>query len=503
MPLMRCAFVALVATLLLMVGCSPSPGVDAWPARRPLGADLPTLRPSSMAPRAAETAARLDEPRGMLTLRAAWALALKHNPELAAFAWEVRAAEARALQASLPPNPEAGVAVENIGGSGDFRGADLAELTVSISQVLESAGKRRKRTRVAGLASRLAGWDYEARRVAVLTEVAQRFIDVLAAQRRLELAQQNAELATTVLDTVDKRIKAGAISPIERDKQRVETVTARMALERARRNLTAARQRLAATWGSTAPQFEAAAGALAQVQPLPSPQALADLVAQNPDIARWTTEMAQRRAAVALARAQGVPDLTAGVGVRHFNESADTALVFEFSLPLPIFDRNQGEVRAARLNVAKAIQEQRAAEVTVKTALAAAYQELAAAHTAAAALRDEALPAAQRAFDATREGFQRGHFDFLAVLDAQRTLIDTRSRYVEALAAYHSAVVDVEGLIGQSIHTLPATRASPRQEGHTADAQPHHKREPISRSGSLVVPPALRLPRRFVNPRGG
>jgi cobalt-zinc-cadmium efflux system outer membrane protein len=459
MHMMYGAVVALVLALLLTVGCSVSPGMDAWPARRPLGADLPTFRPSSTAPRTAETAARLDEPSGMLTLRAAWAAALKHNPDLASFAWEVRAAEARGLQASLPPNPEADVAVENIGGSGDFSGADLAETTVSISQVLELAGKRQKRTRVAGLESRLVGWDYEARRVAVLTEVAQRFIDVLAAQRRLALAQQNADLATTVLDTVDKRIKAGAISPIERDKQRVETVAARVALERARRNLTAARQRLAATWGSTAPQFEAVAGALVEVRPLPSLQALADLVAQNPDIARWTTEMAQRRAAVALAKAQGVPDLTAGVGVRRFNESDDTALIFEFSLPLPIFNRNQGDILAARLNVAKAIQEQRAAEVTVKTELAAAYQELAAAHTEAVALRDEALPAAQRAFDATQEGFQRGFFNYLAVLDAQRTLIDTRSRYVEALAAYHSAVVDVEGLIGQSIETLPTVRA--------------------------------------------
>jgi cobalt-zinc-cadmium efflux system outer membrane protein len=302
--------------------------------------------------------------------------------------------------------------------------------------------------------------------------VAQRFIDVLAAQRRLELAQQNADLATTVLDTVDKRIKAGAISPIEHDKQSVETVAAKVALEQARRNLTAARHRLAATWGSTTPQFEAAAGELAGVQPIPSLQALADRVAQNPDIARWTTEMAQRRAAVELAKAQGVPDLTAGMGVRHFNENDNVALVFEFSLPLPIFDRNQGERLAARLNVAKAIRERRAAEVTVKTALAAAYQELAASYTEAVALRDEALPAAQRAFDATQKAFQRGYLDFLAVLDVQRTLIDARSQYVDALAAHRHAVVEVEGLIGQSIETLSTARSSPTQRGNTANAQP-------------------------------
>lgn len=472
MHTMRCAFVALVPAVLLTVGCSPSLHVDAWPVQRPLGAALQTIRPNRTAPRASEASAHFDEPSGMLTLRAAWASALKNNPELAAFALEVRAAEAKALQASLPPNPEVGVAIENFGGSGDFSGAALAETTVSFSQLLELAGKRQKRTRVAGLESQLAGWDYEARRLAVLTEVAQRFIDVLAAQQRLELAQQNATLATTVLDTVDKRIKAGAISPIERDKQRVETVTAQVALERARRNLTAARHRLAATWGSTSPQFEAVAGALAAVQPIPSLQALADRVAQNPDIARWTTEIAQRRAAAELAKAQGVPDLTSRVGARYFSENDNTALVFEFSLPLPIFDRHQGDVLAAHLHVAKASQEQRATEVAVKSALAAAYQELAAAYTEAVALRDKALPAAQRAFDATQTGFQRGQFDFLAVLDAQRTLTEARSQYIDALAAYRRAVVEVEGLIGQSIDTLATAHASPTPRGNTADVQP-------------------------------
>lgn len=454
-------FVMLFLTFGPCTGCN-SEGTKTAPRPRAMEHQTPAAQTLSCDSNELKLPA---EPNGVVTLRQAIALALTQNPELAAFSQEVRAAEARALQESLPPNPEAGVTIENIAGSRAYRGTDQTETTIGISQLLETGRKREKRTRMAELETELANWDYEKQRVDVLTEVALRFIDVLAAQQRLQLARQNAVLAAQVLDTVDKQIKAGKLSSIEHDKQSVETVTTRVELERAQRRLTAARHQLAATWGGSNPRFERAAGDLTTVQPIPPIQALADLVSQNPDVARWTTEMAQRRAALDLADAQKLPDLTAGVGVRRLNESDDTALVFEFSLPLPLFNRNQGNVSAAQHNSVKAIQERRAAETRVKTALAAAYEELAASYAEVVALRDEGLPAAQRAFDGAQEAFQRGQFDYLSVLDAQRTLIEIHSRYIDALAAYHGAVVEAEALVGHSIETLGAAPQTPAQKG--------------------------------------
>jgi cobalt-zinc-cadmium efflux system outer membrane protein len=410
-----------------------------------------------------------NEPTDAITLRQAVSLALIRNPELAAFSLEIRAAEARELQESLPPNPEAGMTVENVAGSGDYRGTDLTETTIGISQLLETGRKREKRTRVAEIQTKLASWDYEKKRLEVLTDVALRFIDMLAAQRRLELARQNADLAAKLLETVDKQIKAGMISPIEHDKQSVETVTTRLKFQRAQRHLAAARHQLAAAWASNNPQFKAAAGDLASIKPIPPIQALANLVSQNPDIARWTTEMTQRQAALDLARAQGHADVTAGMGIRRLNESDDTALVFELSLPLTIFNRNQGNVQAAQHDKLKAIQAQHAAEVRVRAALTAAYEELAASYAEAVALRDEGLPAAQRAFDGAQEAFRRGQFNYLSLLDAQRTLIETRSQYIDALVSYHSAVIEVEGLVGHSIESLDISPQTQAQKGHISN----------------------------------
>ena len=175
-------------------------------------------------------------------------------------------------------------------------------------------------------------------------------------------------------------------------------------------------------------------------------------------------------AAVILSVSQAIPDLTTGVGVRHFKQSNDTALVLEISLPIPIFNRNQGNVLAAQFESAKAIQEQKKAEVRVQTALTGAYEEMAASYAEAVALRDEALPAAQRSFDRTQEGFKRGQFDYLDVLEVQRTLFRIRGQYVDALSTYHSAVAQVEGLIGQSIEALDGTPSKSMKPGDAPDA---------------------------------
>ena len=117
----------------------------------------------------------------------------------------------------------------------------------------------------------------------------------------------------------------------------------------------------------------------------------------------------------------------------------------------PLFDRNQGAIREAEYNLVRSFEEQRSAEVAVRTALMTAYGTLSAAAGTVSSLKNEVLPSAQSAFDAVTEGYRIGKFDFLEMLDAQRTLFDVRSSYIDALAKYHKAVADVERLIGEPL----------------------------------------------------
>jgi cobalt-zinc-cadmium efflux system outer membrane protein len=222
---------------------------------------------------------------------------------------------------------------------------------------------------------------------------------------------------------------------------------------------------LAALWGTAAPRFERVEGKIEEiVTAIPSPEDIEGLIAQNPDVARWVTEIEQRQAALALARSHRMPDLTVSAGVREYADTGDTALVAGIAVPLPLFDRNQGTIQGSHYRLAKAEDKRQAAEARVRSAFARSYLSLTTAQAEVLALRTEVLPAAQRAFEAATEGYRQGKFSYLEVLDAQRTLFDTRGRYLTSLTTYQTAAADLERLVGVALDEI-RQGSNPRTPG--------------------------------------
>ncbi|MGD9548994.1 MAG: TolC family protein [Candidatus Krumholzibacteriia bacterium] len=388
---------------------------------------------------------------GSLALGDALALALANNPRLSVFDLERRVRDALALQASLRPNPELEFEVENFAGTGDFSGFGGAEYTLSLAQVFELGGKRSGRTDVATLDSELASYDYETVRLEVLSAVMQAFVRVVAAQDKLQIADDLIDVATQDLEAVDRRIKAGATSPIELTRARVAVATAQMERESLAQALVAARARLAATWGSEAPAFEDAVGDLEPVASPPDRQILEGRLAANPGLARWQTELAQRRAALALERALGKIDLVAAGGFRRIEETGDNAFVAGLSIPLPTSNRNQGNVAAAELRVDQVERQRRSAFVAAQAELAASYADLTAAYGAVRSLRDTILPEAQEAMATAESAYLKGLFTYTDVLAVRSTFFELRVRYIESLVRYHTASAEIERLVAGPI----------------------------------------------------
>lgn len=400
-----------------------------------------------------ESAASPADPNGVLTLREALSIALLKNPELAAYSYDTRAAEARVLQAGLLPNPEIEVEVENFGGRRERSEFQTAETTFLLSQLIELGGKRSLRTRVAGLEKDLIDWDYAVKRLDVLTEVTRAFIDALSAQEQSALAGETVKVAEKVYQTVSERAEAGKVAPLETTRSGIELAKARMEYVKAMNSLEAARKRLSATWGQAAPTFERVEGDLEAVHPLPSADELNRLLSANPDIARWVKEREQREAALALEEVKRVPDLKIGGGVRRFEETDDHAFVLGVSIPLPVFNRNQGGIREARAKLEKASFESTAAQTKATGRLAEAYQTLVTSHAEAMSLKNDVLPAVELAFQGTSIGYREGKLDLLELLHAEQMLSETRGRYIQALTSYHKAAADIERLIGQGLNS--------------------------------------------------
>ena len=135
----------------------------------------------------------------------------------------------------------------------------------------------------------------------------------------------------------------------------------------------------------------------------------------------------------------------------RFGVYNDTAYMVGISIPIPVFDQNRGGILEANRRLDKAADERRAVESRLLTELSDTYQRAAAIGNEIETLRAELLPGSQRAFDAATQGYQLGKFGFLDILDAQRTLFQTRTQYLRALAEYQLAASDIERLTGASL----------------------------------------------------
>ncbi|MQA23166.1 TolC family protein, partial [Rugamonas rivuli] len=272
-----------------------------------------------------------------------------------------------------------------------------------------------------------------------------------AAQEHVRLAQQAAELAQRAAGATARRVVAGKVSPVEETRAKVAASTVQLDLVRARSALAGARQRLAVMWGNPAPRFERVDGAieaLSQLPELPPAAVLRGRLQQSPALALARAELARHQALAQLELGKRTPDVTFNIGGKRSEELGRTQAVFGLSLPLPLFDRNQGGVLESARRVDKARDELTAATLRLESDLAQAGADFELARQQALSLRVDILPGAQSAYDAASTGFDYGKFGFLDVLDAQRTLLQAQTLYLNALADAHRAQAAIDRILG-------------------------------------------------------
>ena len=458
----------LAGSVMVLAACVSSSESITRPAPRPLGREyVPLSMPPDLSgnegsqqdnARNRETSPVIsasvvpvaDEPVGSLTLRQALAASLMRSPTLATYSYDTRAAEARTLQAGFRPNPEISLLSEDFGGSRQWNGFSQAQTTVALSQTIELGAKRARRLRLARLDESLAAWDFETKRLDVFVEVTKAFAGTLAAQRKVAIATDTWRIEQQFFGAVADRVRAGKVSPIEQQRADVTLANGRIALEKAKRELTIARDKLASLWGSREARFANAEGDLNSVTPPPPLEQLLALASQNPDLARWETEIQQREARLAVERSKEVPDLTVQGGVRTYGVGG-TAFVAGIGVPLPVFGMNRGNIGDAQAQVSKGLAQQRATEVRTTAAIRESYTQLAEAYDEVTTLRRDVLPAANAAFNGTSIGYRDGKFGLLEVLDARRSQTDAQNRLLDALSAYQAAAAETERLTGQSL----------------------------------------------------
>ncbi len=274
---------------------------------------------------------------------------------------------------------------------------------------------------------------------------------MVANQHALDLALTNRQLTSDALRTVQERVKAGKGSALEERKAQVALARAELLVEGARHELSAARKKLVASWRTPQPVFERAEADLFARKRVPSFEGLVQRISKSPEIARWVSEKKLREAEIKLADARRVPNVTVWGGTRRLEGPSEQSFLLGFSMPLQIFDRNQGGAAEARALLGRTEAEQKAAEIRLGTVLLGLYEEMVLGLRLMEGLQKEILPKAEDAVAISRDGFAQGRFSYLEVLDAQRTLFDIKQEYIRAATSYHQFLVEMERLIGQPI----------------------------------------------------
>ncbi|PZU48193.1 MAG: transporter [Sphingomonas sp.] len=380
----------------------------------------------------------------VLTLSRALELAGTQSPLLEAAEADSRAADAARTVAGLRPNPTLTTELENFAGSGAYRGTRSAEATASLGFPIELGGKRAARLALADVQITRASLGSVAAGADLKLNVTEAYAVAVATTQRLATARDEARIAADGARAARLRVEAGRASPIEAQRADLARINADAAVGQAERAASVARGALERLIGPVS-GAQLDTGWFRHIPARTAAQAQGSLL-----LAAADADVAAADAGVRLAQSQRVPDLTLGAGARRLVESDSNAALVSLSVPMPLFQNGRAALAGARAERQAADARRRLTEIRLQQQIIAADAALADAVAAAATASGPALAAAEEAARIARIGYANGKFSQLDLLEAERSLSETRARATDALLATHLASAQLERLTARA-----------------------------------------------------
>lgn len=360
--------------------------------------------------------------------------------------------EGRRITAGSIPNPELNFEMEKFAGTRSSKGYDRSEIRTSLSQTIELGGKRGSRIALAEAELDASKLSASLVRSEVKNNVQLLFNEILRLQQLKLIHEARKQAAVDFLESASKRFDAGIASPTEKAKAQVSFESARLDLQRSEVEFENAKSKLSVMWGESVPSFLTVDGDLSTLPVMPDKETLIANVSQNTQVQFRQKEIDIRKEGLELARSNAIPDLTVSGGLLVVKEDNSKSALVGLSMPIPIFQRNGGGVLEASklLEQAKAVangeNQSTAAQIN------AAYQTYNMRRNEAMFLESTVLKSANQAMDFVMRSFRLGRLNYLEVIEAQRTLFETKLQYLEATSAAQIALIELEKLTKLEFH---------------------------------------------------
>ena len=381
------------------------------------------------------------------------ALTLTHNPQFYQYRFSSEALNAQRQTNALRPALALELEVENVAGSGSSnQGLDAAETTLALSSAIELGGKRQARLSYADARINQVEWEQQAATLDVLGALTEVYIEGLATQANIQLAEESLALSQSLLKTVKTRSARGATPE-------AEVMRAQAALTRAEIRLAALQEQferhkvqLVRFWGETTANFATLEGSLYNFAATNSFDQLYARVQTSPAIQVLASEARIRDAQVTLARANGRSDLSWRVGVKRFEETGGSAFTAGLSIPLFSGKRSNGEVKAALANRNAVDYAQKDRLLQLHARLFEAWSLRKQSITAANLTQKVAIPALEKALRLTTEGFENGRYRYLDLIAAQEELLASKQALIDAATTALVSQALIEKLTSEALN---------------------------------------------------
>jgi cobalt-zinc-cadmium efflux system outer membrane protein len=402
-----------------------------------------------------------QKPFRTLTFEQVVSEAIQNNLELLAERAELSVAEAGMITARLRPNPVLSGGANSLDwlgtGFNDINNAGPPEYSMRVDMPFERAHKRELRVDFASQTRRSAEAQFADAVRKLKLEVLLACIDILEAKSKLQLAEDNLQTLEKLVQLNQQRLTSGAIPPLELTRSRVAMLQYRGNVKSAQLGVAEARLKLLPLLGKKPGE-----DAIDVSDPLgvPPASAAADLptlqsVARTtrPDLEAKRTDVARSQADLRLELAEGKVDYTLGAEYRRQQgtNGKGNMLGLFFSVPLPVFNRNQGEIARAGSEKEKADRTLAALETQVAGEVASAYEEFESSRQLLIEIERDLLQPTNEARAGTTYVYQAGATSLLDVLDAQRAFNDTMETYYSAQATYRRAQVKLALAVGKDV----------------------------------------------------
>lgn len=369
-------------------------------------------------------------------------MAAQMNPTLAQASAEIESGRGVLLQAGLYPNPQVGY----LNNSADPSRAQQSN-GAFLSQEFVTANKLGLAKTWQAYDVERISWEAEAQRQRVLNDIAIRFYEVLGAQEAVAVATELESIAAEGLAGAKALMESGEGSKNDVLQAEIQLETVRMSKQDAIFRQEAAWGQLASMIGDPHLPLSAVVGTLdGDVPELDFDQRWQVLLANSPQILAAQALIDHSRAEYNLNRAQVVPNVTVQTVIQRDNALQATEASTLVSLPVPIFNRNQGNIRRAEAEIQVAATELDRTRLVLHDLLADSFRRYRTSRLQVVRFRAKVLPNAEQSLKIVSDGYKTGERSFLEVLTARQTYFQTRLAYVEALAEVHKVLVEIEGL---------------------------------------------------------